>query len=539
MGKKLVAIGLLGSRLDSASPSKRWEQWRPTVSICQQEDLLVDRFELMYQTQFADLSVRLASDIESISPETEVRRHEVSFDDPWDLEEVYGALHEFARGYPFNTEEEDYVVHITTGTHVVQICFFLLTESRHYPARLLQTSPPSRNADRITGSYRIIDLDLSKYDHLATRFELEKSEGRDFLKSGIDTKNSAFNDMIEQIERVAIGSNEPILLMGPTGAGKSQLARRIHELKRRRGQIAGRFVEVNCATLRGDQALSTLFGHVKGAYTGATSDRDGLLRSAHDGLLFLDEIGELSADEQAMLLRALEEKTFLPVGADEESSSEFQLIAGTNRNLLDRVRRGEFREDLLARINLWTFRLPGLSQRREDIEPNLDYELEQYAANAGHAVRFNKEARRKFVKFATAGDSTWDGNFRDLNAAVVRMSTLSVSGRITEQLVEEEMERLRSTWSGLGEDEKRLTSDAEILSHYVAPEVLEATDLFDRAQLAGVLRVCEQTRSLSEAGRRLFEVSRQHKRKANDADRIRKYLTRFGVEWRDVIGGNG
>ena len=119
------------------------------------------------------------------------------------------------------------------------------------------------------------------------------------------------------IEQVVIGSDAPMLLMGPTGAGKSQLARRIFELKQQRQQIVGRFIEVNCATIRGDQAMSSLFGHVTGAFTGATTDRPGLLRAAQDGMLFLDEIGELGPDEQAMLLREIEEGRFLPVGADE------------------------------------------------------------------------------------------------------------------------------------------------------------------------------------------------------------------------------
>ena len=119
-------------------------------------------------------------------------------------------------------------------------------------------------------------------------------------------------------------------------------------------------------------------------------------------MLFLDEIGELGLDEQAMLLRALEEKRFLPLGGDREASSDFQLIAGTNRDLAQAVREGRFRDDLLARINLWTFRLPGLAERREDIEPNLDYELEQFRQRTGTAVTFSSEARRLFLAFATA-----------------------------------------------------------------------------------------------------------------------------------------
>src|SRR5262245_63661732 len=129
--------------------------------------------------------------------------------------------------------------------------------------------------------------------------------------------------------------------------------------------------------------MSTLFGHVKGAFTGALKDRPGLLRAASGGVLFLDEIGEMGVDEQTMLLRALEEKTFFPLGGDREVKSDFQLIAGTNRDLAVMVSEGRFREDLLARINLWTFRMPGLRERAEDIEPNLEYELSEYARRNG------------------------------------------------------------------------------------------------------------------------------------------------------------
>ncbi|MCG3102059.1 sigma 54-interacting transcriptional regulator, partial [Enterobacter sp. DRP3] len=119
-----------------------------------------------------------------------------------------------------------------------------------------------------------------------------------FLKAGIATRNARFNALIEQLERVAVRSRAPMLLVGPTGAGKSFLAKRVYELKRGRHRLAGPFIEINCATLRGDAAMSTLFGHVKGAFTGAQSARAGLLRAADGGLLFLDEIGELGRSEE-------------------------------------------------------------------------------------------------------------------------------------------------------------------------------------------------------------------------------------------------
>ncbi len=537
--KKTVALGLLGSVLDSGKRETRWERWRPSVALCQQEDLLIDRFVLLHQPRFERLATQVVQDIGTVSPETTVQARTVAFGDPWDFEDVYAALHDVARAYPFDPDREDYLVHITTGTHVAQICLFLLAEARYLPARLVQTAPPGRRGGGGPGTYRIIDLDLSRYDRIATRFEREHLEGRSLLKSGIETRNETFNRMVERLEHIAVHSTAPILLMGPTGAGKSHLARRLYELKRARRQVQGPLVEVNCATLRGDAAMSTLFGHKAGAFTGALADRPGLLRAADGGVLFLDEIGELGADEQAMLLRALEERTFLPLGSDREVSSDFQLMAGTNRDLRERVRAGRFREDLLARIDLWTFELPGLASRREDIEPNLDYELEHVGRSMGRLARFNKEARARFVRFALSPEATWRGNFRDLNAAVTRMATLAPAGRINVETVTEEVARLRSAWGLDGggdlETHGRAAGSAE-LEDLLGPARLAELDLFDRVQLAEVVRVCRQSRSLSEAGRALFAVSRTRKRRPNDADRLRKYLARFRLSWQLVRG---
>ncbi len=417
---------------------------------------------------------------------------------PWDFEEVYGALHDFVSAYPFDTELEDYLVHITTGTHVAQICWFLLTEARYLPARLVQTSPSRRKdeARHPEGSATLIDLDLSRYDRIASRFRREQEESLAFLKSGIATRNAAFNRSIEQIERVAVRSRAPMLLVGPTGAGKSFLARRIYELKRSRHQLDGRFVEVNCATLRGDGAMSALFGHVKGAFTGAQNAREGLLRAADGGMLFLDEIGELGADEQAMLLKAIEEKRFFPLGSDREVESDFQLIAGTHRDLRGRVAEGLFREDLFARINLWTFELPGLAGRREDIEPNIDFELERHAREQGRQVRFNLEAKRRYLAFAgsakRAGPAT--------SASVGFHHTDGDPGR----------QRADRRGAGRGGDPPPAPGLGARCGPGATGRSAGAADggpgSVRRLQLQAVLEVCRGAKTLSEAGRRLFAV---------------------------------
>jgi transcriptional regulatory protein RtcR len=524
MIKPLTVIGLAGSTLDRGRGPARWNAWRPTVDICRHEDLLVRRFELLYVARHQALAEQLMADMRSVSPETDVRLHRLDLTDAWDFEQVYGGLLDFAQQYPFDPDKEDYLVHVTTGTHVAQICLFLLTESRYLPARLLQTAPP-RSPGNKPGSYSIIDLDLSKYDRLATRFAQQTRDDVSFLKAGIDTRNRTFNELIARIEQSATVSRAPLLLMGPTGAGKSKLARRIFDLKKARQRLAGAFVEVNCGTVRGEAAMSALFGHVRGSFTGAVRDRPGLLKTADGGVLFLDEIGELGADEQGMLLRAIEDRQFLPLGADREVRSDFQLIAGTNADLAAAVRRGRFREDLLARINLWTFTLPGLRDRVEDIEPNLDHELAACSVVTGSRVAMNREARARFLTFATSDEATWRGNFRDFNGAVLRMAALAPAGRITEEIVDEEIARLRSSWRAADDDA------GDELAGLLAPEALAGIDPFDRVQLSDVVRVCRRSRSLSDAGRRLFAVSRTRKAAPNDADRLRKYLARFGLDW--------
>jgi transcriptional regulatory protein RtcR len=227
-----------------------------------------------------------------------------------------------------------------------------------------------------------------------------------------------------------------------------------------------------------------------------------------------------------MLLRALEEKRFLPLGSDREVTSDFQLIAGTNRDLAGRVREGQFREDLLARMNLRTFRLPGLAERPEDIEPNLDYELEQFAQRRGARATISKETREAFLAFTRSPAARCSANFRDLNAchphghAGPRRSDHRT-------VLESEMDHLRKRWAPPAGD----FGHEAILEGVLGNDAIEKLDLFDRAQLAFVIHLCRESASLSEAGRKLFAATREKRKTANDADRLRKYLARFELDW--------
>ena len=529
--KTRVVISFLGTQLDAGGGEGRWQKWRPNVAMNQRNDLILDRIELFYADKYRPLADLVRADIRDRAPHTAVNLVQMELANPWDFSEVYTRLHDWAADYPFDTEKEEYWVHITTGTHVAQICLFLLVESRQIPGLLLQTAPPKNQKRQMTrgdvGTYELIDLDLARYDALAARLAAVRDDAVRYLKSGIATRNPAFNRMIAEIGQVALNSPSPILLTGPTGAGKSMLARRIFELKKARHQVRGAFVDVNCATLRGDGAASALFGHKKGAYTGAVEKRDGYLKSADGGVLFLDEIGELGLDEQAMLLKALEEKRFYPVGSDEESESHFQLIAGTNRDLRADVRAGRFREDLYARINIWNYPLPALAERREDIEPNIAHQLALVSQELGRTTRFNKEAHAAYLAYALSPQAAWRGNFRDLAASIMRLATLAPQGRITRELVDAEIARLQYLWQ-----EERPAASA-----LPAAIDADALDLFERLQLEAVINICRQHKSLAAAGRALYNVSREQLARTNDSDRLRKYLQKYGLTWADVQGG--
>ena len=429
-----------------------------------------------------------------------------------------------------NPGKEKYLTHITTGTHVAQICLYLLTEAGYLPGQLIQTSPAKRGSN-LPGQYQIIDLDLSKYDQIASRFKKEHQEGTTYLKGGIETNSTQFNAMIEQLEQVSVRSNEPILITGPTGAGKSQLAQRIFELRKQRGKLEGQLVSVNCATLKGENAMSALFGHKKGAFTGAATDRAGLLMEANSGLLFLDEIGELGLDEQAMLLKAIEDKRFMPFGSDKETSSDFQVIAGTNKDLSLLASEGLFREDLLARIDLWTYQLPSLNERLEDLEPNIDYELETFSNKSGYLISFNKAAREKYLKFGMSAEATWPANFRDLNASITRMGTLADGGRITTAVVDDEINRLKRKWQTA---QQNSWVPSAIIDPILGTDSSKSIDYYEQLKLANLIQVCKDSRSMAEAGRKLFNVSRVAKKSSNDSHRVKQLLEKYGISFDDL-----
>jgi DNA-binding NtrC family response regulator len=207
--------------------------------------------------------------------------------------------------------------------------------------------------------------------------ETEERELRTAMREvGIHAASKVMSDRFRLLARFSRLSDLPTLITGETGTGKEKFARALHQLDPKRSQ--GPFIPVNCGALSPTLAESELFGHRRGAFTGADRDRRGLVRAADGGILFLDEIGELPEAIQTKLLRVLQEGMVLTVGEERESEVDVRIVAATNRDLAQRVEQGSFRADLLHRLNVLQLHIPPLRERREDIRPLADYFIEMH-----------------------------------------------------------------------------------------------------------------------------------------------------------------
>jgi len=223
-------------------------------------------------------------------------------------------------------------------------------------------------------------------------------------------------EVFRMIEKVA-PTDSTVLIVGESGTGKELVARAIHERSHRKEK---RFVAIDCAVFSKELLASELFGHVKGAFTGAVADKKGLLETAGGGTVFLDEIGNIDLEIQVKLLRFLQEREILPVGGVQPRRIDARLIFATNRDLKEMVERGEFRDDLYYRLLVFPIRLPSLRERREDI-PALAYHfLKKAAARTGKNVRrFDDEALDQLVRY------DWPGNVRQLENTIERLVILA------------------------------------------------------------------------------------------------------------------
>lgn len=243
----------------------------------------------------------------------------------------------------------------------------------------------------------------------------------------------AMNEVMRVIEKVSpVNSN--ILIQGESGTGKGVIAKAIHARSTRKKRA---FVVADCAALSGNILESELFGHVKGAYTGAHTGRDGYFKKADKGTLFLDEIGEVPLDLQGKLLRAVQDQAFVKVGSTETTKVDARIIAATNRNLEEMVSKGEFREDLFYRLKVITLSLPALRERREDISLLAKYFLKWYAAKLNLDPLFIPD---EVLEIIVSHD--WPGNIRELENAMQRAIVLAENNTLSiEDLFPDRLEK--------------------------------------------------------------------------------------------------
>jgi len=257
-----------------------------------------------------------------------------------------------------------------------------------------------------------------RQENVALREEIDKTSMFEEIVGG----SPALTTVLSQVSRVA-GSDSTVLISGETGTGKELVARAIH---RRSPRVSRGFVAVNCAAIPRELIASELFGHEKGAFTGAIHRHLGRFELAHGGTIFLDEVGELSPDIQVALLRVLQEREFERVGGRERIQVDVRVIAATNRDLSAAVADGIFRQDLFYRLNVFPVHVPALRERREDIPVLVEYFIGRYARRTGKT--FRRVAKRTLDRLQSYH---WPGNVRELQNVIERSVIVSDTDELT------------------------------------------------------------------------------------------------------------
>ena len=553
MALRRIGYSFLGVKVDAEGdtrpPVERRGVWRPTVAFCAW--LKLDELRLIYlrsKPRSVELAEKIGSDVvaladlpsaQSLPPcagvevrsaraRTEVVHDVIDLaDDPWELDRLYVELRRLIRGpwrAGIEARNSEHFVHLRTGHTAAQIAMYQLALAGKIPARVVHTISPTdpilsatdrEKSLKIWGSCRVYHPEPTHNPGVAYRWEREEltptSTSTRAKEHREKHRDAPYTREIERFLRLAIHTREPVLLLGETGTGKTTLAKEIHEERQTKLHRIGPLVSLNCATLTGDTLNSELFGHAKGSFTGASETRRGLLGEADGGTLFLDEVGELPLDTQARLLKALDEKTFRAVGATKASTSDFLLIAATNRDLRELVRERRFREDLLCRLDVFQHHILPLRERREEFESVFDEVWHEYASNleTGKKIYFRGGEWQRYLAFARSEKARWDGNLRDLRASAARLVAYARArpdGVITSDDVEAELSTLCRRWG------------APVM------EVGTAVPARERARFNEVAAVCRASKTQAEAARKLFAESKAQ----NKSDLLAKYLARFG-----------
>jgi transcriptional regulator with PAS, ATPase and Fis domain len=340
---------------------------------------------------------------------------ETNLSDPTNYQEIFSSLRSHLNRIIESFASARFYLAVASGTPQMHACWVLLAASGEIPARILHVRPPHF----VTKERPLVaEVDLSSRVFPTVRFQdksivIDESEiDVDSVRAqlGIVGDHSAMQGALE-MGAILAPSHAPILILGETGTGKELFARYIHVLS---GRPREAFVAVNCAAIPEDLVESLLFGHKKGAFTGAFNDQVGKFDIADKGTLFLDELGDLPMPAQAKLLRVLQDGLVEPIGQTEAHKVDVRIVGATNRDLRKLVRQGKFREDLFYRLDVGEIKLPSLRERRSDIPKLSLHILDRLNGSLRQPKRLSAAALSRLQSH------NWPGNVRDLENVIER-----------------------------------------------------------------------------------------------------------------------
>lgn len=326
-------------------------------------------------------------------------------------------------------------IHLSPGTPAMTAVWILLVKTR-FPSACIESWQDRDGTQHVSEVELPFDIDARFIVEAGKRSDLRlshlHSEPGDLDAFDKITGKSGIGEALEKARKMA-RRDVSLLLLGETGTGKEVFANAIHAASLRKD---GPFIAVNCGALPANLAESLLFGHKKGAFTGANQSHDGFFSQADSGTLFLDEVGELPLDIQVKLLRALQEKSFVPVGDTRSVSSDFRIIAATHRDLMQSVADNTFREDLFYRLAVGVIKLPPLRDRGDDVSLLADTLLGQVnhelADQPGYVSKKLSDSARKLIE-----ETSWRGNIRELRATLLRASVWSDDAELSSDNIRE------------------------------------------------------------------------------------------------------
>ena len=401
------------------------EQEGPVLSLLRIREF--DRIILFSTPNTMDRTEETRRELEVRYPAIEVDVQHFPLDDPTDYFAILSSMRQAFREISAASCGATYCIGTASGTPQMHACWVLLAASNEIPATLLHM----RNVKFVTAlKPSLVEIDTSRPEFPTVRsrvwakVELEDGDTHDV--SNLVTKLGVVGDhpaMLGAIQAAALfaRTDVPVLLLGESGTGKEKIAQLIHHLS---GRVTKSFEAVNCAAIPKDLAESTLFGHKRGSFTGATNDQPGKFKLADGGTLFLDEVAELPVDAQAKLLRALQEGTIEPLGAGKAVKVNCRVIAATNTDLQAAVRAGRFREDLYYRLDVGQVRLPALRDRRSDIPKLAVFFLDELNPRLSKPRQFNADVLSRLQSY------DWPGNVRELRNAIHSAAIIATKGLI-------------------------------------------------------------------------------------------------------------